>query len=199
MIFGRKRQLRLAQAEAFAAALLERFRGDARKAAVEATYVAARSDRDGGPDRDEKVRVAMTASRMLDKLAKTAPAVVVGVVALLAADHAKADPCTAELPPVGVIVSGQVRYVGDGDSLCIGKTSDPAKWIEIRLADFNAPEMKEPAGPAAKAALKRLIMGREATCRVRGRSWDRAVAFCSVDGRSVGGAMRAAGVEKGGN
>ncbi len=39
-----------------------------------------------------------------------------------------------------------VRYVGDGDSLCVGKTTDPNAWIEVRLADFNAPELHEDGG-----------------------------------------------------
>lgn len=54
---------------------------------------------------------------------------------------AYADPCKAPLPAqAGVQFSGTVRYVGDGDSLCVGRTADPNTWIEVRLADFNAPE-----------------------------------------------------------
>jgi hypothetical protein len=33
---------------------------------------------------------------------------------------AHADPCTAPLPARGTVFSGVVRYIGDGDSLCIG-------------------------------------------------------------------------------
>ena len=71
---------------------------------------------------------------------------------------AHADPCEAPVPSqVGVEFSGLVRYVGDGDGLCVGRTSDPNEWIEVRLADFDAPELHTPGGPAAKAALRAAI------------------------------------------
>ena len=50
---------------------------------------------------------------------------------------AVADPCRAPLPPPGSSFSGMVRYVGDGDSLCVGPASHPERWIEVRLGDFN--------------------------------------------------------------
>ncbi len=46
--------------------------------------------------------------------------------------------------------TGQVRYIGDGDSLCVGTTVNPATWIEVRLADLDAPELRDPGGPEAK-------------------------------------------------
>jgi len=54
----------------------------------------------------------------------------------LAAAAARADPCEAPLPRFGESFVGVVRYVGDGDSLCVGPTLDPTSWIEVRLADF---------------------------------------------------------------
>jgi len=33
---------------------------------------------------------------------------------------AHAEPCTAPMPARGTVFSGVVRYIGDGDSLCIG-------------------------------------------------------------------------------
>ncbi|MBC6982906.1 thermonuclease family protein [Caulobacter sp. 17J80-11] len=125
----------------------------------------------------------------------------VGLAALLslvACGVASADPCTAKLPSAGAIVQGEVRYIGDGDSLCIGRTADPGEWVEIRLADFNAPELNESGGREAKAALASLVMGRQAICRVEHHSYDRAVAMCSVDGRSIGDQMRRYGVAEGG-
>ncbi len=78
---------------------------------------------------------------------------------------ARADPCEGGLPSqVGVQFSGIVRYVGDGDGLCVGRTTDPNEWIEIRLADFDAPELHAPGGAAAKAALERLVLQREVRC-----------------------------------
>lgn len=85
---------------------------------------------------------------------------------------AYADPCKAPLPArAGVQFSGTVRYVGDGDSLCVGKTADPNAWIEVRLADFNAPELHQDGGAQGKVALERIALHREVTCTTeRGRS-----------------------------
>jgi hypothetical protein len=44
----------------------------------------------------------------------------------------------------------QVRYVGDGDSVCVGTSADASTWIEVRVADFYAPELHTPDGPKAK-------------------------------------------------
>lgn len=119
---------------------------------------------------------------------------------------AHADPCEGLLPSrAGIQFSGVVRYVGDGDGLCVGQTADPNEWIEIRLADFNAPELNAPDGPAAKAILERLALRREVVCtseRGRGgrvRSFDRVIARCRIDGASLGDLLRQAGVAEGGN
>lgn len=117
-----------------------------------------------------------------------------------------ADPCEGPLPrTAGAEFSGVVRYVGDGDSLCVGNSSDPATWIEVRLADFNAPELHRDGGAAAKIALESLAMGQNAQCvATRGRnrrvvSYDRVIAVCRIGGRRIGDALRAAGVREGGN
>ena len=91
---------------------------------------------------------------------------------LTTATAAKADPCKAipdrgPMPSYlhrGAHFSGPVVYVGDGDSLCVAVGQGPANWVEIRLEDFYAPELHSPTGPAAKAALERLAMGRNAEC-----------------------------------
>lgn len=75
---------------------------------------------------------------------------------------ALADPCTGPLPKEGARFSGVVRYVGDGDGLCVGASSDPSTWIEVRLADFYAPELHDPGGAEAKAALARLAQNKTA-------------------------------------
>ncbi len=132
---------------------------------------------------------------------------------LACAGPALADPCKAIAdrgpPPAwarpGHSVTGPVRYVGDGDSLCVGPSKDPATWVEIRLVDFFAPELAEPGGPAAKAALERLTRGRTVTCTaVRGNSgravsYDRLIAVCRLGGVSLGELMRRSGVSEGGN
>lgn len=109
-----------------------------------------------------------------------------------------ADPCTAPLPKPGTEFSGSVRAVLDADSLCVGSSSDPAGWIEVRVADFYGPELNEAGGRQAKAELERLVMGRRLSCVAGRRSYDRVVAECRLNGTSVGDLMRGAGVVEGG-
>jgi hypothetical protein len=48
----------------------------------------------------------------------------------LTATPARADPCEGRLPSrAGERFSGTVRYVGDGDGLCVGRSGDPDSWI----------------------------------------------------------------------
>jgi endonuclease YncB( thermonuclease family) len=101
--------------------------------------------------------------------------------------------------------SGTVRYVGDGDGLCVGRTVDPNEWIEVRLADFDAPELHQSGGAAAKAALESIALHREITCAAeRGRngrviSFDRVIARCRIGTESIGDLLRRAGIGAGGN
>jgi hypothetical protein len=125
---------------------------------------------------------------------------------VLVAGPALADPCEA---PVGRFKAGQefsgpVRYVGDGDSICVGPRRDPATWVEVRLSDFYAPELREPGGEAAKRTMIGLTRGRDARCTAvigdhgRAVSYDRVIAVCSVGGVSLGDLMRRASVGEGG-
>ena len=116
-----------------------------------------------------------------------------------------ADPCEGPLPSrQGETFSGTVRYVGDGDGLCVGTSSDPATWIEVRLADFDAPELREPLGRRSRDYLVTIVHGREVTCTaVRGRSgrvrsYDRVIATCLLNGRRLGDLLRDAGAPGGG-
>lgn len=127
-----------------------------------------------------------------------------GLLCPIAPVHA--DPCEAPLPSqAGVRFSGVVRYVGDGDGLCVGKTADPREWIEVRLADFNAPELHQPDGVAAKAALERIALDHAITCTTElgrgGRviSYDRVIARCRIGADSIGDLLRFGGVAEGGN
>ena len=129
------------------------------------------------------------------------------LAALTTATAAKADPCKAipdhgPMPSYlhrGAHFSGPVVYVGDGDSLCMAVGQGPANWVEIRLEDFYAPELHSPGGPDAKVALERVAMGQNAECVANHQSYDRVVAICRIDGRSIGDLLRAAGVVEGGN
>lgn len=132
--------------------------------------------------------------------------VAVGAAIAMIATAAHADPCEAPVKgyKAGAQVSGMVVYVGDGDGLCVALGPSPDRWVEIRLADFYAPELHEPGGKVAKAELDRLTFGQRVTCTARrgdgGRtySYDRLIATCTIDGKDVGDLMRAAGIEEGG-
>lgn len=134
------------------------------------------------------------------------------VLIFAAASPALADPCKAipdRGPPpswarAGYTITGAVQYVGDGDSVCVSPSTDPRTWVEIRLADFYAPELSEPGGKPARDAMVRITRGRQVTCRATrgdgGRvvSYDRLVAVCRIGSVSLGDMMRANGVSEGG-
>lgn len=129
------------------------------------------------------------------------------LLVIAAASPALADPCkaipdrgpTPEIAKPGKSFRGRVVYIGDGDGICVATGLSQTSWIEVRLDDFYAPELREPGGEAAKAALTRLAYGREVTCLAGARSYDRVVAVCRRrDGESLGDLMRRAGVTEGG-
>lgn len=91
-----------------------------------------------------------------------------------------------------------VRYVGDGDSLCVGPVGRPERWIEIRLADFRAPELRERGGPQAKRLLRQVASGHHLQCLAGWRSYDRVVALCRIEGVPLGDLLRARGGREGG-
>jgi len=128
------------------------------------------------------------------------------LLSLAAATMARADPCEGRLPTRhGETFAGTVRYVGDGDSLCVGRTSDPNEWIEVRLADFDAPELRERDGRRGHEILTRLTRGRQVSCTAtRGRSGrvvshDRVIATCRLGGQRLGDLLRAQRAPQGGN
>lgn len=99
----------------------------------------------------------------------------------------------------GQTIEGTVRYVVDGDGICISTSADPKTWVEIRLADFFAPEISTPEGAKAKATLERIVRGQRVACSTFGeRSYDRLIATCSTAGGPIGAQMRAAGIREGG-
>ena len=129
-----------------------------------------------------------------------------GFLSLAAATAAQADPCEGRLPTRhGETFAGMVRYVGDGDSLCVGQTSNPNDWIEARLADFDAPELREQDRRRGHDILTRLARGRQVSCTpTRGRSGrvvshDRVIASCRLNGQRLGDLLRAQRAPEGGN
>jgi endonuclease YncB( thermonuclease family) len=131
---------------------------------------------------------------------------VTSLLSLAPATTAQADPCEGRLPTRhGETFGGTVRYVGDGDSLCVGQTSNPNDWIEVRLADFDAPELREREGRQGHEILIRLARGRQVSCTAsRGRSGrvvshDRVIASCRLNGQRLGDLLRAQRAPQGGN
>jgi endonuclease YncB( thermonuclease family) len=111
------------------------------------------------------------------------------------ASPALADPCEAPLPEKGDAFSGEVTYIVDGDGFCVGKDQG---GIEVRLADFNACELNEEGGQAAKLNLRKIAFGKHVECVAGDRSYDRVVANCVIDGQRVGEVLRRAGTCEGG-
>jgi endonuclease YncB( thermonuclease family) len=125
---------------------------------------------------------------------------------LVMATPARADPCEGRLPSQpGQQFAGTVRYVGDGDGLCVGTSNDPNTWIEVRLADFDAPELHAPDGRLSKSLLEQVAFGQSVACEARrGRRgrvivFDRVIAVCRVHGRSIADLLRARHAPEGGN
>lgn len=129
-----------------------------------------------------------------------------GLGMTLVGSVALADPCTAipdrgPMPAYlhrGAAFFGPVVYVGDGDGLCVAVGATPDQWVEVRLADFYAPELSEPGGPAAKRALETLVMGKAVSCIAQKRSYDRVVASCRLNGQNIGDRLRRNGAMEGG-
>ena len=142
--------------------------------------------------------------RLLRVIKRGAVGLTLGLLPLSAAlaDPCKAIPDRGPMPPQlapGSRFAGPVAYVGDGDSLCVAIGQGQGAWVEVRLADFYAPELAAPGGRQAKAALERIAMGRRVECVAQHRSYDRVVSRCTLGGVSLGDRMRAAGVSEGGN
>lgn len=156
-----------------------------------------------------KLEVQMRLPRLIagTSTPKRGLAQLLGAIALMFATPALADPCKAipdrgPLPPYlsrGATFSGPVSYVGDGDSLCVEVGRGPSSWVEVRVADFYAPELNAPGGREAKAALERVTRGKRAVCTAGHRSYDRIVANCRIGGVSISELMRRQGISEGGN
>jgi endonuclease YncB( thermonuclease family) len=106
--------------------------------------------------------------------------------ALLAGAHAGG--ATAD----DLVFVSVVRVV-DGDSLV---TALGARRIEVRLADVDAPEWRQPAGRAARELAESLVAGKEVRLRPRARDGHgRLVADVYLaDGRSVAHLLVASGL-----
>ena len=81
----------------------------------------------------------------------------------------------------------QVVRVKDGDSLVI---DSGGRQVDVRLADIDAPEYRQPRGDEARTVLQSLVEGRDVQLRlVGGDAYRRIVAHVSVDGVDVNAEM----------
>ena len=77
----------------------------------------------------------------------------------------------------------QVVRVKDGDSLVV---DSGGRQVDVRLADIDAPEHRQPRGDEARALLRSLVEGREVQLQlVGGDAYRRVVAHVLVDGVDV--------------
>jgi len=105
----------------------------------------------------------------------------------------------------GQTFTGPVVHIIDGDGLCVEVPNTNVEgtkvgdnWVEVRIADFYAPETSEPGGTEATQALTRIAFGKPVSCKADHRSYDRVVAQCFLDGKSLGDLMREAHIAEGG-
>ncbi len=98
----------------------------------------------------------------------------------------------------GATFVGVVRYVDDGDGLYVGRAGRPNRGIEVRLADFYAPELHDAGGCEAKRRLERLVEAKPLVCRAGRRSYDPVVVAWTLCGLSLGTLLREAGGIEGG-
>ncbi len=109
-------------------------------------------------------------------------------------------PATETASTIPELIAGRAVGVVDGDGLVL------ETGHEIRLGDFNAPELNQPGGREAKQALTDIAYGQSLACtpcegaRNPGRctSYDRIIATCRLNGQRLGDLMRDRGIAEGG-
>lgn len=86
--------------------------------------------------------------------------------------------CLLAAAAAGTVCAEQVVRVKDGDSIVV---SSGGKNVDVRLADIDAPEHRQPHGDAARAALRALVDGRDVRLAlVGGDAYRRIVAHVYV-------------------
>ena len=91
------------------------------------------------------------------------------------------------LAPAAPASGEQVVRVKDGDSIVIDSAG---RRVDVRLADIDAPEFRQPRGEEARAALQRLVAGKEVKLQlVGGDAYRRIVAHVFVEDVHVNAEM----------
>ncbi len=152
-----------------------------------------------------RLQLYSASGRFLTRLTCTAVALlIVSMAGAARADECKFIPDKGPLPNSlkgGRPFEGTVWLVLDGDSICVGSSKQPMDLVEVRIADFYAPELRETGGGSAMRTLQKIALKRKVRCiaqRRRPHSYDRVVASCFLRGQSLGDLMRAEGVQEGG-
>lgn len=99
-------------------------------------------------------------------------------------------------PAAARVVEGTVVRVKDGDSLLLrrGTAAFDRRVSEVRLAGIDAPELSQPHGRQARAALARMVEGQRVQLRITDRDrYGRIVGYVVAGGRDVNRAMVATG------
>jgi len=101
---------------------------------------------------------------------------------LLCAGGASAFPCGAPALPVGGALRGPVLHVLDGETLCVALGPATSDWAALRLSD---------APPASnRSLLMAVAFAKDVDCTIVETGEAELVAFCTLDGRSLGDLAR---------
>jgi endonuclease YncB( thermonuclease family) len=87
----------------------------------------------------------------------------------LAAGTAVAAPKKPAAPAKAVVFSGTVSRIVDGDTLWLKTEGDGEPPVVVRIEGIDAPEICQPGGAEATAALNALALGRAVTVRAVAR------------------------------
>lgn len=83
-------------------------------------------------------------------------------------------------------MSGRASYVSDGDTLWV-RPADGGRPMKLRLHGLDAPEICQPGGAAATAALKRIVDKQPLQVETFGKDvWGRTLARITIDHHDLG-------------
>ena len=103
----------------------------------------------------------------------------------VAVAFASALPCCVAAP---YVVEGKAVSVHDGDTITVLDSKNVQH--KIRLSEIDAPELKQPYGKDAKAALSKMVFGKDVVVNVSTRDrYGREIGNVLADGIDVNGSL----------